>query len=61
MTETENVNVALFGLRSLISECITDKIIFTAGPGGPLGPVGPSFPVKPYSKTKARLEINLRL
>lgn len=53
LTETENVNVALSWVRSLISEYIKDKIIFTAGPGGPLGPVGPSFPVKPYSKTKA--------
>lgn len=61
LTETENVNVAHSWLSSLISEYIKDKIIFTAGPGGPLGPVGPSFPVKPYSKTKAWLEINLRL
>jgi len=53
VTETEKVNVALSWLRSLISEYIKDKIIFTTGPGGPLGPVGPSFPVKPYSKTKA--------
>lgn len=56
LSEIENVNVALSWLRSLNSEYIKDKIIFTAGPGGPLGPVGPSFPVKPYSKTKVKLE-----
>lgn len=58
MTEIENVNVGLSWLSSLNSEYIKDKIIFTAGPGGPLGPVGPSFPVNPYSKIKARLEKN---
>lgn len=58
LTEIENVNVALSLLSSLNSEYVKDKIIFTAGPGGPLGPVGPSFPVKPYSKTEARLEKN---